>query len=186
MTWIERMHGLTLDVTNPQSRALVARMYAEYLPLFSSRLANVCCDETFDLGKGRNREHVRQEGAGALYIEHLRFLADLCRAHGKRPMFWGDVVKRTPELLEQVPPDAVALNWGYVPEMDYDSTALFCEAGLTTFVCSGTSSWNRALNDINAAERNIRGHAEAGRRHGAAGLLNTDWGDEGHFNLMAG
>jgi len=32
--------------------------------------------------------------------------------------------------------------------------------------------------------RNVRGWADAGRRHGAMGLLNTDWGDFGHYNLQ--
>ena len=185
MTWTERMRGLTLDVRNPQSRTLLERMYAEYLPLFRSRFVNVCCDETYDLGRGRNRQSAAQ-GIGPLYLEHLRFLHRLCRQYGKRMMFWGDVIKHHPQLLRQVPPDAIVLNWDYAPDADYDSTAIFRDAGLTTFVCPSTWSWNRVVADVNAAETNIRGHAVAGRRHGAAGLLNTEWGDEGHFNLLAG
>jgi hypothetical protein len=34
------------------------------------------------------------------------------------------------------------------------------------------------------SNRNIALWAEAGRRHGALGLLNTDWGDSGHYNLQ--
>jgi hypothetical protein len=33
---------------------------------------------------------------------------------------------------------------------------------------------------------NISGWAAAGRRHGALGLINTDWGDAGHYNLQGG
>lgn len=186
MGWMERMHGLTIDVSNPQSRELLERMYDELLPLFSSSLVNVCCDETYDLGKGKNRRRAEQHGVGELYMEHLDFLDRLCRKHGKRLMFWGDIIKKHPDLLSRVPREAVVLNWDYAPDADYDSTALFGNAGLTTFVCPSTWSWNRVVADVNAAETNIRGHAAAGRRHGAAGLLNTEWGDEGHFNLLAG
>ena len=35
------------------------------------------------------------------------------------------------------------------------------------------------------AERNITAFARAGLAHGATGLLTTDWGDHGHFNLLA-
>jgi hypothetical protein len=42
------------------------------------------------------------------------------------------------------------------------------------------------INDLDTAELNIRRHAAAGRKHGAAGLLNTEWGDDGHFNVPAG
>ena len=38
---------------------------------------------------------------------------------------------------------------------------------------------------MNQAERNLAKFAETGRRCGARGLLNTDWGDHGHFNLLA-
>ncbi|MGH9388660.1 MAG: hypothetical protein ACRD1Z_03530, partial [Vicinamibacteria bacterium] len=31
---------------------------------------------------------------------------------------------------------------------------------------------------------NIRGYAEAAKRHGAAGLIVTEWGDSGHGNLL--
>ncbi|MBU0638879.1 MAG: family 20 glycosylhydrolase [Planctomycetes bacterium] len=185
MTWTDRMRGLTLDATSAESRELLTRMYAEFLPLFSAPYANVCCDETYDLGRGKTKELVARQGLGELYLEHLRFLAQLCRQHGKQPMFWGDVIKKHPALIEQIPADAIVLNWDYAPEGDYESTALFRRAGLTTFVCPGTSSWNRILNDINAAELNIRRHAAAGLKYGAAGLLNTDWGDEGHVNQLA-
>ncbi|MHC4064279.1 MAG: beta-N-acetylhexosaminidase [Planctomycetota bacterium] len=186
MTWPERMHGLTLDVTNPQSRSLLEKMYAEFLPLFSSGLVNVCCDETYDLGKGKNRSRADEIGVGRLYLEHLRWLSGLCRRHGKRMMFWGDVIKKHPDLIDEIPQGAIVLNWGYTADADYESTALFCDAGLSTYVCPGTSAWNRVTNDINVAELNIRRHAAAGRKYGAVGLLNTDWGDDGHVNLLAG
>jgi len=186
MSWTERMHGFTIDVTNPQSRELLEKMYDELLPLFSSRLMNVCCDETYDLGQGRNRRRAEEAGVGALYLEHLEFLRQLCRKHNKRLMFWGDILKRHPDLIDQIPRDAIVLNWGYAPDADYDSTAVFTNAGLSTIVCPGTAGWNHVVNDLNAAELNIRRYAAAGKKHGAVGLLNTDWGDEGHVNLLAG
>jgi hypothetical protein len=184
--WTERMHGLTLDVTNPESRELLEKMYDEFLPLFSSELMNVCCDETYDLGKGKNRRRAEELGLGALYLEHLDFLDRLCRRHNKRLMFWGDIIKKYPDLIGRIPQGTVVLNWGYAPDADYDSTALFTDAGLTTIVCPGTAGWNHVVNDLNAAELNIRRYAAAGKKYGAAGLLNTDWGDEGHVNLLAG
>ena len=45
--------GFTLDPGNPESLALVESLYDELLPHFKSRLFNVGCDETFDLGLGK-------------------------------------------------------------------------------------------------------------------------------------
>lgn len=184
MRWGERMRGLTLDVTNPESLQLLENMYDELLPPFSSGMINVCCDETYDLGQGKNKARAEEVGIGTLYLEHIRRLREICRKHGKRLMFWGDIIKKYPELVSDLPDDAVVLHWDYLEDADYESTRLFCEAGLTTYVCPGTSAWNRVLNDIDTADINIRRHAAAGRKYGATGLLNTDWGDEGHFNLL--
>jgi len=45
--------------------------------------------------------------------------------------------------------------------------------------------WKRILAAMGLAERNIAAFAKAGRRFGAKGLLNTDWGDHGHFHPPA-
>jgi hypothetical protein len=180
MTWVERTRGLTLDVTNPRSRELLAQMLGEYLPMFSADRVNVCCDETFDLGAGRGKSAAEQRGTGRLLLEHLLWLRETCGAHGKRIQCWGDMLKKYPELLDELPRDVTVLNWSYVADADYDSTKLFRDAGLDTYVCPGASGWNRVINDINVADVNIRGHAAAGHECGAAGVLNTEWGDHGH------
>ena len=41
----------TLNVTNEDSIKLVGNMLEQFIPLFSSNKFNICCDETFDLGK---------------------------------------------------------------------------------------------------------------------------------------
>jgi len=180
LTWRQRVRGLTLDATNPEARKLLAAMYAEYLPLFSSGQVNVSCDETCDLAKGRGQARASVVGAGRLFLEHLLWLHEQCAKAGKRIQFWGDVVKHYPEILPEVPRDATVLNWAYGANDDYEGTELFRAAGLATMVCPGSSAWNRVVPDLVNAEANIRRFAEAGRRHGAMGLLNTDWGDEGH------
>jgi hypothetical protein len=191
MNWFERGRGFTLDVRNPQSRELVERMVAEFVPLFSAPYVNVCCDETYDLGKGKNAAVAGEppgssrRAVGQLYLEHLHFLHELCARYGKRIMFWGDILRKFPELIPEVPRDAIVLNWGYEADFDYDSTALFTRAGLETYVCPTTWGFSRLLSATDVAETNIRGHAAAGKRHGATGLLNTHWGDHGHINTLA-
>ncbi len=185
MTWRERMRGLTLDATNPESRELLTKMYDEYLPLFSSNKVNICGDETYDLAKGKSKQYAEKVGVGQLYLEHIHWLRDFCRKHDKQIIFWGDMIKKYPELIEKIPDDAIVAHWDYIRDADYKATKLFCDAGLTTYVCPGTSAWNRMLCDINTADINIRRFAQAGHKYGAEGVLNTDWGDDGHVNPQA-
>ncbi|MCC7291147.1 MAG: family 20 glycosylhydrolase [Phycisphaerales bacterium] len=84
--------------------------------------------------------------------------------------------------LPLLPRDIAVLHWGYDAGSRYDMTRRFVEAGFPTVVCPGTTGWKRVLNAVALAERNITTFARAGLEAGATGLLNTDWGDHGHFN----
>ena len=101
----------TLCPTDPASLEFVAGLLDELLPNFESRLVNIGCDETFDLlGSGRSAAAVKEKGEGRVYLDFLLKVADLARARGKRPMFWGDVILKHPELVGELPKDMIALE----------------------------------------------------------------------------
>lgn len=179
--WRERMLHYTLDVNNPESIQLVERMLEEFLPLFSSDYVNICCDETFDLGKGKNQQSDPKE----LYIKHLMSVIELVRVRGKRVMMWGDMLLEYRELLDRIPKDVVALNWCYSPKPTEETTAEFEKTGVTQYVCTGVHAWAGFAANTTFAENNIRQMALYGQKHHAIGLLNTNWGDHGHMNLLS-
>ncbi len=182
--WYDRHLHYTLDVNDPESIKLVERMFDEFLPLFSSDFVNICCDETFDLGKGKNSNARPKD----LYIKHLTAVVDLVRARGKRAMFWGDMVLEYGELLATLPKDIVVLNWHYgtVPPTPPEANAArFEAAGLTQYVCPGVHVWESFAAKIQDAESNIGHMAMYGKKYHASGLLNTNWGDHGHMNLLS-
>lgn len=181
----DRMAHYTLDVSNAESFLLVKSMIEEYLPLFSSPYFNICCDETFDLGKGRNASRARKEGVGKLYVEFVKKIMGVVVENGKTPMLWGDIVQKYPEMISQLPSDAVFLNWDYTPEVSSLSVEVFRDAGVKQYVCPGVQGWSRFSNDINRACINISRLARFGRDAEACGVLNTDWGDCGHVNFLA-
>lgn len=185
MAWPERARGFTLDIANPESRKLVERIWSEIFDAFSSPVVNICDDEPWDLGKGKNKARFANGRGAEAYIEQIRWMCDLCAAQGRRPQAWSDVIKNHSELMDRLPRDLTILHWGYDDCADCDATAKFTRTGLQTIVCPGTSGWKRVLNAMNLAERNIQAFAAAGKKHGAVGLLNTDWGDHGHFNGLA-
>jgi len=51
-------------------------------------------------------------------------------------------------------------------------------------VCPGTSSWNSFAGRTENCLENLRAAARAGMAHGATGFLNTDWGDNGHWQFL--
>lgn len=184
-TWRQRMTGATLNPRKPGSKALIEAMLDEYLPLFASGYFNACCDETYDLGRGPNSALARRKGIGALFSQHIRFLQKTCKKYDKRLMFWGDVALHHPEAIPDLPAESVVLDWGYEPTTAFDKAGLFIDHGLETYVCPSVRGYGVVFNQTEEARGNIAGYARAGAARGASGVLVTDWGDLGHFNMYA-
>lgn len=172
----------TLDMENPESLDLLADLYDQLLPNFRSRNFNIGGDETYDLGKGSNREKCEREGIGPVYLEHITRILKMVSSRGYVPHFYSDIVLQFPELVNEIPSDAVILNWGYEPDHPFEKeTAILAESGCRFHVYPGTSSWNSLAGRYSAARENIRNAALWGRKNGATGFVCTDWGDFGHY-----
>ncbi|MCZ2098634.1 MAG: family 20 glycosylhydrolase [Anaerolineae bacterium] len=183
--WGTMLPPFSLSPAAPGSLPFLERLYAELLPNFSSRLFNVGCDETFDLGLGRSRELVEARGKGRVYLDFLLEIYQLVKQHGRTMQFWGDIINQYPELVAEVPKDTIALEWGYEADHDFEGkTRLFAESGVPFYVCPGTSSWSSFAGRTDNCLANIRSATAHGLEHGAIGLLNTDWGDNGHWQPL--
>jgi hypothetical protein len=178
--------GTTLCPGDPGSIRLVEELYEEFVPLFEADDFNVCCDETWELGRGRSKRRAERIGLGRVYLEFLKKIRRLCLRHGKRMNAWADIVLDHPEVLADLPKDIVMLNWDYRPDgRRIPRTQEILDAGLPVVVCPGTNAWNTHGCRLDLGMRNIDRFAEEGSRCGVEGLLNTDWGDNGHRNLLA-
>lgn len=174
--WHNAMAHHTIDPSNPGSIEIIKSMIDQYVALFRSKYFNICCDETFDLGQGRNAG----KNTGALYLEFTRKIIDHVSSRGKTVMMWGDIVLRHPEILESFPKDVIMLNWGYSPNPEVKNAETFRKAGYNQILCPGTSCWNNFSEVIPVAEQNIVKMIRSGHENGALGSLNTAWGDYGH------
>jgi len=175
----------SLCPTDPQAVRFLEGLYDALLPNFSSRLFNVGCDETFDIGMGRSAGECVARGKGRVYLDFLLEIRRLAAAHGRQTMFWADIIHHHPELMAELPKDMIPLEWGYGEYHPFEARcARLAEAGLDFYVCPGTSSWNSFVGNTANAVGNIRAASHLGRRAGAIGLLNTDWGDNGHLQPL--
>lgn len=182
--WWDRMAHYTLDCRNPRSIQLVREIIREVRPLFRSKFFNICADETFDLGTGRNRALAEKVGKGRLYVDFLNQIMAAVVEADAIPLFWGDVIGHHPGLLPEIRHEAIALDWDYSPELRSSQAGLMERSGRKYFICPGVCGWNLWLPDFQRAHKNITRFARHGKKHGASGLLNTDWGDFGHINTL--
>jgi hexosaminidase len=152
------------------------------LPNFTSRQINIGCDETYDVGQGRSHDAVERLGRGRVYLDFLKKIIVSAQRDGHAVQFWGDILQHHPDLVGEIPPGVIALEWGYGANHDFDGRCgLLAKAGVPFYVCPGTSAWNSLSGMLVNAKANLLNAAVNGRKHGAAGYLNTEWGDGGHW-----
>ena len=170
-------------VLYPDSKALefLDGLYGELLPNFSSKFFNIGCDETWELGQGRSKKRSEQVGKHEVYVEFLLKIFELVKKHGRVPMFWGDIVLQTPEVISRLPQDIVAVSWGYEATHPFPKeTAAFAEAGIPYYVAPGTSAWNSLSGRTANCLGNIQSAVENAVKNHGQGMLMTDWGDGGN------
>ena len=172
------------DVLNPlkeETYQLLDDMYSEVCPVLPFPFFNVCCDETWELGRGPTKELADKIGVGGVYVRHIRRVHDLlAEKYQKRMMMWGDIILQHPDRLEEIPKDTIMLTWGYDARESFENQILpFTKSGYEFFVCPGVSNWSRILPDFNVATTNIAHFVRDGAKHGALGMINTDWEDDG-------
>ncbi|MEZ4630420.1 MAG: hypothetical protein R2880_06895 [Deinococcales bacterium] len=108
------------------------------------------------------------------------------KARGRTMMYWGDIIGKYPDLIKELPKDAIALEWGYDAKHPFEETTRkFAEAAVPFYVCPGTSSWNSLAGRTDNCCINISRAAEHALKYGAKGILNTDWGDNGHWQQLS-
>lgn len=165
---------------------LIAGLYEELLPNFTSRQINVGCDETMEIGMGRSRFACTELGRGRVFLNHALRLHRLAGRHGRTMQIWSDIILEHPEIIADIPRDIVPLVYGYEADEDFKGKcAPFRKQGFTFHICPGTSSWNSIAGRTRNALANIRKAAECGVDAGASGFLITDWGDCGHWQHLS-
>jgi len=174
--WHARMRHHTIDPEDPQSIALVESLIDQYIACFDSEWFNICCDETFDL----HSYNALGVDSGKLYLEFVKKIITHVQKHGKKVMMWADILLKYPQTIAEIPQEICFLNWNYKSDPPEKNIIRLAKTGQGQIVCPGTSSWSRLCENTNVEEPNICRMAEYGYRHGALGVLNTNWGDWGN------
>ena len=184
--WGRFDHPFSLCPGDRRVIPFVRGLYDELLPHFTSPMFNVGCDETVDLGRGRSEKACKERGVGRVYLDFILQIHQLVKERGRIMQFWGDIIIKHPELIPELPKEAIALEWGYEADHPFaEHGAQFGESGSEFYVCPGTSSWNTIAGRTENCIENIRNAARNGHDCGAIGLLNTDWGDNGHWQPLS-
>ncbi len=171
----ERMLHHTINPLITESYDLITSLIAQHMAAFTSEYFNICCDETFDLGKDINKDYDRAE----LYTNFVTKLIKYVECKGKKVMMWADIVLEHPESANKLPGSIIYLNWDYSREPKEENIKKL--ANKNQIICPGTWSWIGFSERIGISNNNIPKLAKLGYKHNAVGMLNTNWGDMGNL-----
>ncbi len=174
--WDARMAHHTIDPLHPESIEVIKSMIDQYEPLFESENFNICCDETFDLKSypAEGKDEAR------LYIDFVKKIVAHVQSKNKKVMMWADILLEHPETIDELPEDVCFLNWDYGSNPPEQKIIDIAKKGRKQIVCPGTSTWGGLCENVGVEESNISLMVEYGYKHGAIGVLNTNWGDWGN------
>jgi hypothetical protein len=171
-----------ISPTNPRANKFLKDVIGELCDAFNAPYFNVDCDETFDLGQGTTKALVDSLGVATVYANHLKFLHDVIKQHGKTMMMTGDFPIDHEEVLDMLPKDIIYLTWEYGDQSSYEKWIQpFANRNLHYMVCPGILNTYRMFPDMVMAKNNIRGFAQAGAKQNAEGVITMIWDDGGAY-----
>lgn len=201
-----------LEPTEENARFALDLLH-ELLDCFTSRRVHIGCDEAMELGRGASRARAEATSRGRVFLEHVLRIATPLLADGYEVQVWDDMLRHEPALVRELPDGVVPVPWTYeeagapnaqpLPPWYEDVMARlgYAEGDMTAgfahlvgrygdldrpFVLApGTSTWNSLVGRVDNAYANIADAASTGLARGAAGVLVTDWGDNGHLQPPA-
>jgi len=176
----ETQHGQVLAPGQAQSLDLIKDWFGTIDKEFPSQFVHIGADETDDLGRGRTKDAVKQQGYGPVYVQFLTQIHEALAPLHKRLLFWGDIGGADPKAVAGLPKDMIAVPWNYGDTTGFDKMLEpFAKAGIETWVAPGDANWNLVYPDANVAFGNIQGFVRDGQRFGSTGALITVWNDDG-------
>jgi N-acetyl-beta-hexosaminidase len=107
------MHGAVLAPGEPSTLPLIANWFGELAKVFPGPYAHIGADETFELGLGKTRDAVKEQGLGAVYLNFLTLIHIALAPNHKQLLFWGDIAVNSPDLVGTLPKDMIAVPWRY-------------------------------------------------------------------------
>ena len=173
-------NGWNISPAKEETYKFLADCYSEVAPAYASNLFDINCDEVSLGREGASKEMVAKLGLAEVYARHISRICELLRPYGKTPMMWGDIAVEHQDIVPKLPKDLIVLSWGYAAKESFDDAIEpFTKTGLRFMVCPGVSCWNRIFPDYHTAQINIANYVRDGVKHGAIGMINTSWDDDG-------
>jgi len=173
----------SLCVSEEKVYSFLEDLLKEVFPLFPSRYFHMGADESYDVGHGKSKELLDKSNIASLHANHYKRVYDICKAHGKEVMMYGDIILDLPEILDQIPKDITIIDWHYRSDFTYPSTTTFNKHGFNYLVSPSVWNFVTTFPTLVNSMPNIYYMIKSGLENNALGIVNSNWGDYGAETL---
>jgi hypothetical protein len=175
------------NISNPDIYPFINDYISEMSKAFSTEYFHIGCDESFDLGKYKSKDFIRENGKGKVLADFYNKVYDMCRENNNRHVImYDDIVRRDEYLLEHVNKDVILMYWYYGRKKKESKIKKFVKAGYRVIVSPSMMNWQRNFPDNISSNKNIMNLIKGAykyRNHGCLGVLTSTWGDARYYSL---
>jgi len=166
-----------LCASSDEAFELVRKIVGEVAPAFESKYFHCGLDESFQIGKGKSADAVKQKGLERVMADYYIRMNDLVKSHGKTMMMYADIVLAHPRIIDLLPKDIVMMFWEYTPRDRYEGLDRLAKAGFPLTSLSTLWDWISLYPTYSPAIRNMDRLALQSQELGAMGHFVSSWGD---------
>ena len=185
-----------LLVDQPETYALIEKMFAWASECFTSRRIHIGMDEAYTVGLGRYLDLHGYRPRFEILQNHLRRIGEIAARYGFTCLLWSDMFVKTanggnyypdkfemsPEIVNAVPPEMQLVYWDYdhTEQSHYEKMLDGHSVFRNEIWFSGAVWSNLGFTPHNAfAEKSSKKGIEGCRKKGIENVLITSWKDDG-------
>ncbi|NLI72368.1 MAG: beta-N-acetylhexosaminidase [Bacteroidales bacterium] len=167
------------------NKEIFKELFEEMAKLHPSKYLHIGGDETRLLGVCKKcSAKVETEGKSKLFVDYVKIMCDIAKSLGKTPILWADIILKYPEAAEQLPKDAIFVDWNYGWKNDrFGDTENLLKHGFEFWGAPALRSGpdNLYITQWNKHFDNISTFIPACREAGYKGIVMTSWSTSGQY-----
>ncbi len=176
-----------LNVSNPEVLDFLEDYIKELSNIFSTNYFHIGCDESFDFGKYKSMELIKEKGRSRVLVEFYEKIYNLARKYGnKYVIMYDDIIRNNQYALKNLNKDIILMYWYYGEKKKESEIKRLTDAGFRVILSPSMLNWQRNFPDNITSNKNIINLTELAyqyRNDGCMGLLTSTWGDYRYYSL---
>jgi len=153
---------------------------------FDSNYIHIGGDESWDFGKFKSKDIIKEKGIGKAYFDHYYWVYKKCKDYGKENIFlYHDIVAHQQDFLKNIPKDVIMFYWKYFTnnKLFYRKSKYLKNFGFRVIVSPTIFNWSRFFPDFKLSTKNILALYNYAKKNEFLGGITSQWGDYGHEDL---